>query len=92
MLECRVKFDTQNAAAGDDIPLVKATKAFFSNFKPTFWNLCAFVAPPVVMPVLRVVARAFPTQVLVNLEEALATLYVRLPHQGNHIHTCAEPD
>ncbi len=62
MLECRVKFDTQNAAAGDDIPLVKATTAIFANFKPTFWNLCAFVAPPVLMPLLRLLARAFPSQ------------------------------
>lgn len=75
MLECRVKFDTQNAAAGDDIPLVTATKVFWANSKPTFWKLCAFVAPPVVMPLLRVLACAFPSQVSADLEDALATLY-----------------
>lgn len=72
---CRVKFDTQNAVAGDDIPLVKAAKAFWANAKPTFWHLCAFVAPPVAMPLLRVLVRGFPSQVLVDLEEAHATLY-----------------
>ncbi|DBA69441.1 TPA: hypothetical protein ACH3X2_012787 [Trebouxia sp. C0005] len=70
-----VKFDTQNAAAGDDIPLVTATKVFWANSKPTFWKLCAFVAPPVVMPLLRVLACAFPSQVSADLEDALATLY-----------------
>ncbi len=75
MLECRVKFDTQNAAAGDDIPLVKASKAWWANTKPTFWNLCAFVAPPLVIPLLRVLAGAFPSQVSADLEEATATLY-----------------
>ncbi|DBB12325.1 TPA: hypothetical protein ACH3X3_006414 [Trebouxia sp. C0006] len=70
-----VKFDTQNAAAGDDIPLVKATKAFWANGRPTFWTLCSFVAPPVVMPLIRVLARAFPSQQLVDFEDALATLY-----------------
>ena len=72
---CRVKFDTQNAAAGDDIPLVKATKAFWANGRPTFWILCSFVAPPVVMPLIRVLARAFPSQQLVDFEDTLATLY-----------------
>ena len=70
-----MKFDTQNAVAGDDIPLVKAAKAFWANAKPTFWHLCAFVAPPVAMPLLRVLVRGFPSQVLVDLEEAHATLY-----------------
>ena len=75
MLSCRVKFDTQNAAAGDDIPLVKAAKAFFENSKPSFWNLLAFIAPRAFLPPLRVLSHAFPSKAQIDKEEAVATVY-----------------
>ena len=74
-LVCRVKFDTQSAAAGEDITLVRAAKAFFENSKPSFWNLFAFIAPRPFLPVLRVLAKAFPTQANIGREFAVANMY-----------------
>lgn len=72
---CRVNFDTQKAANGDDIPLVKAAKTVFDNSNPSFWSLCALVSPASLIPVIKMLARKFPGKILKDTQEAFETLY-----------------
>lgn len=72
---CRVNFDTQKAAKGDDIPLVKAAKTVFDNSNPSFWSLCALVSPVSLIPVIKLLARKFPGKNLQDTQQAFETLY-----------------
>lgn len=72
---CRVNFDTQKAAKGEDIPLVKAAKTVFENSNPSFWSLCALVSPVSLIPIIRLLARKFPGKNMQDTQEAFETLY-----------------
>ena len=72
---CRVHFDTQAAANGEDIPLVKAAKTVFDNSNPSFWSLCALISPSFFLPVIRLLARQFPGKSMRESKEAFETLY-----------------
>ena len=74
-LLCRVKFDTQNSASGDDIALVKAAKSWWANSRPSFWNLVAMLVPKTFLPLLKTLAAAFPSKVDILMENSLATMY-----------------
>lgn len=74
-MPCRVNFDTQQAAKGEDIPLVQAAKTVFDNSNPSFWSLCALVSPVSLIPVIRLLARKFPGKVMQDSQKAFETLY-----------------
>lgn len=71
----RVNFDTQQAAKGEEIPLVKAAKTVFDNSNPSFWSLCALVSPVSLIPVIRLLARKFPGKIMKDSQLAFETLY-----------------
>lgn len=70
-----VNFDTQSAAKGEEIPLVKAAKTVFDNSTPAFWSLLAMVAPGFFLPVIRLLANWFPGKNLTDTRQAFETLY-----------------
>lgn len=72
---CRVKFDTQQAGNGEEIPLVKAAKTIFDTSDPSFWSLCALVSPLPLLPVIRLLARMFPGKHMQTSQKAFETLY-----------------
>ena len=72
---CRVNFDTQQVANGEDIPLVKAAKTVFDTSNPSFWSLCALVSPISLIPAIRLLARKFPGKVMRDSQKAFETLY-----------------
>ena len=71
----RVKFDTQLAANGEDIPLVNAAKTVFDSSKPSIWTMCAMVSPPLLWPVIRLLARMLPGKTMLDSQQAFQTLY-----------------
>lgn len=71
----RVKFDTQSAANGEDIPLVNAAKTVFDSSKPSIWTMCAMLSPPMLWPVIRLLARMFPGKTMLDSQKAFQTLY-----------------
>ena len=72
---CRVKFDTQQAGNGEEIPLVKAAKTVFDSSDPSFWSLSALVAPRPLLPLIRLLARKFPSKPMQKSQKAFETLY-----------------
>ena len=71
----RVNFDTQKAADGEDIPLVKAAKTVFDTSDPSFWSLCAMISPLPLLPVIKLLARKFPGKIMHDSKKAFETLY-----------------
>lgn len=72
---CRVKFDTQQAGDGEEIPLVKAAKTIFDTSDPSFWSLCALVSPLPLLPAIRLLAHMFPGKHMQTSQKAFETLY-----------------
>ena len=71
----RVKFDTQSAAHGEDIPLVNAAKTVFDSSKPSMWTICASISPPLLWPFIRMLSRIFPGKTMTKSQKAFQTLY-----------------
>ncbi|KAL3139153.1 hypothetical protein ABBQ32_005937 [Trebouxia sp. C0010 RCD-2024] len=70
-----VKFDTQQAGDGEEIPLVKAAKTIFDTSDPSFWSLCALVSPLPLLPAIRLLAHMFPGKHMQTSQKAFETLY-----------------
>lgn len=73
-LSCRVDFKTQNNE-NVDIELVQAAKEFFDNGAPSFWDLTALLLPTPFLPLLRFLAKKFPSKASLKTKAALETLY-----------------
>lgn len=71
----RVKFETQQAANEEEIPLVTAAKTVFDSSDPSFWSLSALVVPRPLLPVIKVLARKFPSKAMQKSQNAFETLY-----------------
>ena len=70
---CRVDFKTQTEA--EESTLVKAAKTVFANGQPNVWELAVRTVPAFLAPVVRLLARRFPTKAGVESEDAFAILY-----------------
>lgn len=71
----RVKFETQQAANAEEIPLVTAAKTVFDSSDPSFWSLSALVVPRPLLPVIKLLARKFPSKLMQKSQNAFETLY-----------------
>ena len=76
-LYCRVDLNCQLEASKEDGMLVSAAKTVFtsSSFNPSFWILAAMIAPPPLLPLIRLLSRSFPGKPLSELLQAFETLY-----------------
>ncbi|KAL3139154.1 hypothetical protein ABBQ32_005938 [Trebouxia sp. C0010 RCD-2024] len=70
-----VKFETQQAANAEEIPLVTAAKTVFDSSDPSFWSLSALVVPRPLLPVIKLLARKFPSKLMQKSQNAFETLY-----------------
>lgn len=85
---CRVDFNTQTSAEGTDIPLIEAAKTFFASAGPSTWSITSMLLPQLVLPVVKLLAQAFPDK---SMQRASSANHIVFDACNHLIEVCFAP-